>query len=62
MTVSNFADIIAMRHFKEGAALRLARSATVPIINAGDGGHCHPTQTLADLCTIRIKKGRFNNR
>lgn len=59
--VSFYADIIAMRHFKEGAALRLARSATVPIINAGDGGHCHPTQTLADLCTIRIKKGRFNN-
>ena len=51
-TVSTYADIIAMRHPKEGAALVAAQKSTVPVINAGDGGHCHPTQTLADLLTI----------
>ncbi len=60
-TVSCYADIIAMRHPKEGAALVASNNATVPVINAGDGGHCHPTQTLADLLTIRREKGRFNN-
>ncbi len=60
-TVSCYADIIAMRHPREGAALVAARSATVPVINAGDGGHCHPTQTLADLLTIRREKGRLGN-
>ncbi len=58
-TVSCYADIIAMRHPKEGAALVAARAASIPVINAGDGGHCHPTQTLADLLTIRLKKGGF---
>lgn len=57
--VSCYADIIAMRHPKEGALLVAARNATVPIINAGDGGHNHPTQTLADLLTIRREKGGF---
>ncbi len=60
-TVSCYADIIAMRHPKEGAALVAARNASVPVINAGDGGHCHPTQTLADLLTIRREKGRLDN-
>ena len=59
--VSGYADIIAMRHPKEGAPLVAARHARVPIINAGDGGHYHPTQTLADLMTIRHEKGRFDN-
>lgn len=59
-TVSCYADIIAMRHPKEGAALVAARNATIPVINAGDGGHCHPTQTLADLLTIYREKGGFN--
>ena len=58
--VSCYANIIAMRHPKEGAAQVLARSASVPVINAGDGGHCHPTQTLADLLTIYREKGRFD--
>ena len=58
--ISCYADIIAMRHPKEGAALVAANSATVPVINAGDGGHCHPTQTLADLLTIRREKGGFS--
>ncbi|MBQ4381949.1 MAG: aspartate carbamoyltransferase, partial [Oscillospiraceae bacterium] len=57
--VSCYADIIAMRHPKEGAALVAANNADVPVINAGDGGHCHPTQTLADLLTIRREKGAF---
>ena len=57
--VSCYADIIAMRHPKEGAALVAAKAATVPVINAGDGGHCHPTQTLADLLTISREKGRL---
>ena len=60
-TVSCFADIIAMRHPKEGAALVAAESAGIPVINAGDGGHCHPTQTLADLLTIHREKGRFDS-
>ncbi len=59
--VSNYADIIAMRHFKEGAPLVAAHSATIPVINAGDGGHHHPTQTLADLLTIYREKGRLGN-
>ena len=58
-TVSCYADIIAMRHPKEGAARVAAQNASVPVINAGDGGHCHPTQTLADLLTIRREKGGF---
>ncbi len=58
--VSCYADIIAMRHPKEGAALVAANNATIPVINAGDGGHCHPTQTLADLLTIRREKGRLD--
>ncbi len=59
--ISCYADIIAMRHPKEGAALVAARNATIPVINAGDGGHCHPTQTLADLLTIYREKGRFSD-
>ncbi len=59
--VSCYADIIAMRHPKEGAALVAAQNASVPVINAGDGGHCHPTQTLADLLTIRREIGRFTD-
>ncbi|MBR4071423.1 MAG: aspartate carbamoyltransferase [Clostridia bacterium] len=59
--VSNYADIIAMRHPKEGAPLVASMKSTVPIINAGDGGHNHPTQTLADLLTIRREKGTFDN-
>ena len=60
-TVSCYADIIAMRHPKEGAPLVASMNASVPIINAGDGGHNHPTQTLADLLTIHLEKGRFKN-
>lgn len=60
-TVSCYADIIAMRHPKEGAPYVASLKATIPVINAGDGGHNHPTQTLADLLTIRKEKGRFNN-
>ena len=60
-TVSCYADIIAMRHPKEGAPLVASRRSGVPIINAGDGGHFHPTQTLADLLTIHREKGSFNN-
>ncbi len=60
-TVSCYADIIAMRHPKEGAAAVAAKNASIPVINAGDGGHCHPTQTLADLLTIRREKGRLGN-
>ena len=59
--ISCYADIIAMRHPKEGAALVAANNASVPVINAGDGGHCHPTQTLADLLTIYREKGRLND-
>ncbi len=60
-TVSCYADIIAMRHPKEGAPMVASRRATVPVINAGDGGHNHPTQTLADLLTIHREKGGFEN-
>ena len=60
-TVSNYVDIIAMRHPKEGAALVAAENASVPVINAGDGGHSHPTQTMADLLTIWREKKRFGN-
>ncbi len=59
--ISCYADIIAMRHPKEGAPLVASMNATIPVINAGDGGHNHPTQTLADLLTIKRKKGRFTN-
>ena len=59
-TISCYADIIAMRHPKEGAALVAKNNATIPVINAGDGGHCHPTQTLADLLTIYREKGTFS--
>ena len=60
-TVSCYSDIIAMRHPKEGAPLVATRKASVPIINAGDGGHNHPTQTLTDLLTIYREKGRLDN-
>ncbi len=60
-TVGCYADIIAMRHPKEGAPLVASRTAGVPVINAGDGGHNHPTQTLADLLTIYREKGGFEN-
>ncbi|MBP3939712.1 MAG: aspartate carbamoyltransferase [Clostridia bacterium] len=60
-TISCYADIIAMRHPKEGAPLVASMNASVPVINAGDGGHNHPTQTLADLLTISREKGRFDN-
>lgn len=59
--ISCYTDIIAMRHPKEGAPLVAARNAGIPVINAGDGGHCHPTQTLADLLTIYREKGGFDN-
>ena len=59
--VSCYSDIIAMRHPKEGAPLVAAMNATVPVINAGDGGHNHPTQTLTDLLTIHHEKGRFHD-
>ena len=60
-TVGCYADIIAMRHPKEGAPLVATRTAGVPVINAGDGGHNHPTQTLADLLTIYREKGTFES-
>ena len=59
--ISCYADIIAMRHPKEGAPYVASLNASVPVINAGDGGHNHPTQTLADLLTISREKGRFDN-
>lgn len=59
--ISCYADIIAMRHPKEGAPLRASMYATVPVINAGDGGHDHPSQTLIDLLTIRQRKGRLDH-
>lgn len=59
--ISCYADIIAMRHPKEGAPMVAAMNATIPVINAGDGGHNHPTQTLADLLTISREKGHFDN-
>ncbi len=60
-TTSCYADIIAMRHPKEGAPLVAAMNASIPVINAGDGGHNHPTQTLTDLLTIFREKGRLDN-
>ena len=59
--VGVYSDIIAMRHPKEGAPLVASEKSTVPIINAGDGGHNHPTQTLTDLLTIKCEKGRLDN-
>lgn len=60
-TVSCYADICAMRHPKEGAPMVACQHASIPVINAGDGGHQHPTQTLTDLLTIRNLKGRLDN-
>ena len=60
-TVSCYADICAMRHPKEGAPMVACQHSSIPVINAGDGGHQHPTQTLTDLLTIRNVKGRLNN-
>ncbi len=60
-TVACYSDIIAMRHPKEGAPLAAVQKADVPVINAGDGGHNHPTQTLTDLMTIRREKGRLDS-
>jgi len=59
--ISSYADICAMRHPKEGAPMVAASKSTIPVINAGDGGHQHPTQTLTDLLTIRSLKGRLGN-
>jgi len=59
--ISCYADIVAIRHFKEGAPLVAAKHASVPVVNAGDGGHQHPTQTLADLMTIKKVRGTFQN-
>ena len=59
--VSCYADIVAMRHPKEGAPLRASRYSRIPVINAGDGGHQHPTQTMTDLMTIRTRMGRLDN-
>ncbi len=59
--ISCYADIVAMRHPKEGAPLVAAMNASIPVINAGDGGHNHPTQTLTDLLTIKRKKGKFTD-
>ena len=58
--ISSYADIAAMRHPKEGAPLRASRYSGIPVINAGDGGHSHPTQTLLDMMTIRRRKGRLD--
>ncbi|MFD0705012.1 aspartate carbamoyltransferase [Alloscardovia venturai] len=60
-TVSNYVDVVAMRHPKEGAALVASHAGSVPVINAGDGGHMHPTQTLADLATIYSRFGRITH-
>ena len=59
--ISCYADIMAMRHPKEGAPYVASKAATIPVINAGDGGHCHPTQTLTDLLTIYREHGRLND-
>lgn len=59
--VSNYVDVVAMRHPKEGAAFVASHAGSVPVVNAGDGGHMHPTQTLADLATILARFGRLNN-
>lgn len=61
LVVSNYVDVIAMRHPKEGAPMLASLRSPVPIINAGDGGHSHPTQTLADLLTIQREKGHLDN-
>ena len=60
-TVSNYVDVVAIRHPKEGAALVASRAASVPVINAGDGGHMHPTQTLAALATLQSRFGRITD-
>lgn len=60
-TVSNYVDVVAIRHPKEGAALVASQAASVPVINAGDGGHMHPTQTLADLATLKSRFGRITD-
>ena len=60
-TVESYSDLIVMRHPKEGAALVAARNVQIPLINAGDGGHQHPTQTLTDLFTMNVLKGRLSN-
>ena len=60
-TVGAYADIIAMRHPLEGAALAASQRSIVPVVNAGDGGHCHPTQTLADLLTVKNRHGRLDH-
>ena len=59
--ISNYADIFVMRNPREGSSYVAGKAATIPFINAGDGGHNHPTQTLADLMTIKIEKGHFND-
>ena len=59
--ISCFADAMVMRHFKEGAPMVAAMNSSIPVINAGDGGHNHPTQTLTDLLTIKLEKGRLDN-
>ncbi len=59
--ISCFADIMVMRHFKEGAPLVASMNSTIPVINAGDGGHNHPTQTLTDLLTVKREKGRLSD-
>lgn len=59
--INSFADMIAMRHYNDGAALAASSVSTVPVINGGDGSHCHPTQTLADMLTIKREKGRLEN-
>jgi aspartate carbamoyltransferase catalytic subunit len=59
--ISSYADICAMRHPKEGAPLVASTYSSIPVINAGDGGHNHPTQTITDLLTIQKLKGRMNN-
>ena len=59
--ISCFADIMVMRHFKEGAPMVASLNSTIPVINAGDGGHNHPTQTLTDLLTIKREKGRLDS-
>lgn len=61
LTVGCYTDIIAMRHPKEGAPLLASLRSSVPVINAGDGGHAHPTQTLTDMLTIHLEKGRLDN-
>ena len=59
--ISCYADIVAMRHPKEGAPMLASLYSRIPVINAGDGGHSHPTQTMIDLMTIKSRKGRLDN-